>query len=387
MRLSSAARALITDARFSSADVSQLQSAIQSGAASASDAVTIAQRYADTLEGGVGSELQKLLATLGAQGAVEAPIANLSTAPGLLNGLVTLPGAGRNHADVRTVQRGLIALASRTDDAAISLPNWGADGDYGSETKGAVSAFQQKVGLPVTGEVDLATAQALDKELKNTQVPAIFVTDVPTNSGPKIEDMAKAAKRLIRDHAQHYGVDDAWYNYDENHALPARVRLGGLKGKWKCNLFACNTMVVAGFEPPYYGNRGRGEYPNANQLYKWSDKYAGQFGNKGHEKFELRGELHVAGLSSSERAQKIEDLLKTAEPGDMIIVDHVGSDVADGGHCRVVMENDLATGGDLYCAQASRNEGLSRREPTSAFTGEETIWILRPNVARDKPVA
>ncbi|MCP4500659.1 MAG: hypothetical protein GY822_11930 [Deltaproteobacteria bacterium] len=189
---------------------------------------------------------------------------------------------------------------------------------------------------------------------------------------------------MVRNHAQHYGVDDPWYNLDENHALPAKVRLGGLKGSWKCNLFAGNTMAAAGFEPPYYGNKGHGEYPNANQLCKWTGKHAAKFGNAGHEKFELRGELDVKNTPSSERAKKIAELLATVEPGDMIIVDHMGDDVADGGHCRVVVENDLATGGDLLCAQASRNEALTRGESVSSFTGEETIWILRANVARDQ---
>ena len=65
-------------------------------------------------------------------------------------------------------------------------------------------------------------------------------------------------------------------------------RLGGLaqsdrnpNGVWKCNLFGGNALYVAGFEPPYYGNRGKGEYPNANQFYTFSDvPYGFGFGSR-----------------------------------------------------------------------------------------------------------
>lgn len=122
--------------------------------------------------------------------------------------------------------------------------------------------------------------------------------------------------------------------------------------------------------------------PNANQLYKWSDKYAEQSGNKGHERFALRGELDVQSLQGADRENAIRELLAKAEPGDMIIVDHMGSDVADGGHCRVVVKNDFATGGDLENAQASFDSAVVKSEGVSAFTGEERIWILRPNKPR-----
>ncbi len=202
--------------------------------------------------------------------------------------------------------------------------------------------------------------------------------DGGSSAGAKVAD---AAKKLVAEKGQNYGVSSAWVNVDPNHALPANVPLGGLKGKWKCNLFAGNTVYAAGFQPPYYGNRGSGEYPNANQLYKWADKYAAQFGNKTH--FQLGGELAVASVPAEQREAMVLELLKQVKPGDLIIVYHMGTDVADGGHCRVALNNAIGDGsGTIDCAQASYDAAVTRAETVGAFTGEEHIWILRPNKPR-----
>ena len=50
------------------------------------------------------------------------------------------------------------------------LPKYGADGDFGSETEGALKAFQASAGLPVTGVYDDATRKALT-EAKPDTVP------------------------------------------------------------------------------------------------------------------------------------------------------------------------------------------------------------------------
>lgn len=65
------------------------------------------------------------------------------------------------------------------------LPEYGADGDFGSETEAAVKAFQQAAGLPVTGVCDADTAQAL----KNRQSPEVVITggSVNVRSGPGTE--------------------------------------------------------------------------------------------------------------------------------------------------------------------------------------------------------
>jgi hypothetical protein len=77
------------------------------------------------------------------------------------------------------------------------------------------------------------------------------------------------------------------------------------------------------------------------------------------------------------REGAIDKLLKSAEPGDLIIVDHIGTDVADGGHCRVLVgKNDDGT---YEFAQASFDSAQVKTESSGRLTNEETIWILRPN--------
>jgi hypothetical protein len=384
MPIHASVKPLLADGRITAQDVGRLEALARAGEVSGRDLTQLGQRYQDALDAGVGNALAKLAKDMGGSIRPQAPIANLAGAPAVLSGLVTLSsGENRRHPGVVTVQRALMALANRLEKPELMLPSWGADGDFGGETVAAVEAFQGMRGLPKTGKVDGNTARALDAALRGTNVPVVFG---PNNLGPTGADMVKAAEFLIAEHGNHYGVDQAWFNLDPNHSLPANVPLGGLKGKWKCNLFACNTVYKAGFEPPYYGNRGRGEYPNANQLFKWSDKYAAKYGNKTH--FKLVDELAIQSLEEVSGPERVKErltaLLRRAEPGDMIIVDHRGDEVADGGHCRVVMSNGMTEGGDgnIPCAQASRASGQIRDEELYKFTGEEKIWVLRPNKPR-----
>lgn len=63
---------------------------------------------------------------------------------------------GDSGDEVKKIQEALIA-------AGESLPKYGADGDFGSETLAAVKNFQKKNDLPITGIVDEATKAALLK--------------------------------------------------------------------------------------------------------------------------------------------------------------------------------------------------------------------------------
>lgn len=204
--------------------------------------------------------------------------------------------------------------------------------------------------------------------------------------------MVGAASLLLRERKDNYGTDQPWFNLDPKHALPAGVKLGGLaknernpNGVWKCNLFGGNALYAAGFDPPRYGNRGTGEYPNANQFWKFSDQYASQFGNKVH--FQMMGEVKLDGLSDEEKKARLIEVLKTAQPGDLIMVDHLGDGVADGGHTRVVMQNGLQAdgSGEIHSAQATASEAAVRGEALSSFMYEEKLWVLRPNLRREGP--
>lgn len=336
--------------------------------------------------------------------AAPAEAAGVTLASELLAGSPDL-ARGAQEASIRFGARGEGVRTLQSALGRLGLLQGPADGIFGRDTQRALSQFQRSSGLAADAILGPRTLAALDAALASggtaaapgaggrpplsgrDAVAGLLASGLQAPAEPDGAAMADAAQALVDKHADHYGVDDPWFNIDSRHALPDNVRLGGLEGSWKCNLFAGNAMVAAGFEPPYYGNRGQGEYPNANQLYKWTDKYAGQFGNAGHERFELRGELDVQSLSGEAREQAIAALLAKAEPGDMIIVDHMGSDVADGGHCRVVVENRFAEDGTVACAQASFDSALVKDERLSSFTGEETIWILRPSKPRPEGAA
>lgn len=362
---------LINNARFTAADLAALRKSIQARTATVEDAKLIASRYADTLEPGVGNQLRSLLRSLGSNQTVEAPIANLASDTGLLNGQVTLPDSGRRHPSVRNVQRGLIALASRTQQLSYMLPKFGADGDYGNETVQAVKAFQQRKGLPVTGKVDARTAKALDQALRETRVPGIM--------SATSQDLASAARELSSGTiAEHYGVPKPWINIDPNHNVPVERPFEFLSNKWKCNLFGGNVLRKGGFEPPYYGNQGKGEYPNANQWFKWSDKYAVSNGNKVH--FQLIAEVSYDTLQGDALRQAIANLLAKAQPGDCLMADHPGIQVADGGHTRVTVANQFHSNGIVHFAQAGFDRAEVRQEGVESLEFEEHIWLLRPTV-------
>jgi hypothetical protein len=362
---------LIKNARFTAADLAALQKSIQARTATVEDAKLIALRYADTLEAGVGNQLKQLLRSLGNNTNVELPIANLAGDAGLLNGQITLPDSGRRHPSVRNVQRSLIALASRTQQLDYMLPKFGADGDYGSETIQAIKTFQSRKALPITGKVDVRTAKALDQALRETRVPGIM------SATP--QDLAAAAKELcVGATAVNYGVPSPWINLDPNHAVPVERPFNFLAGKWKCNLFGGNVLRKGGFEPPYYGNQGRGEYPNANQWFKWSDKYAPQHNNKIH--FQLIAEVDVDSMQGEALREAIGNLLAKAQPGDFLMADHVGTQVADGGHTRVAVANRFHTNGIVSFAQASFDRAEIQDEGITDLEFEEHIWLLRPNL-------
>jgi hypothetical protein len=269
----------------------------------------------------------------------------------------------------------------------LMMPKFGADSGWGSETEMAVRAFQKKSGLPDTGIVDQNTALKLDQALKNTRVPPIFAGGVDPNAlDTKL--VAAAAQKLVTLRPDAYGVDDAWVNCDPRHVLPANVPLGGLKGHWKCNLFACNTLAAAGFEPPYQGNKGRGEYPVANNLFAWSDKYAGQYGNAGSVRFALQGEMAPNNFPDDvQREATAKELLTHVEVGDLVIVDHQGGGPgqSDGGHCRVCVAKN--GDGTFEFAQASFDHAEVQHESHLDVMNEEHIWILRPNKRRPEGAA
>jgi peptidoglycan hydrolase-like protein with peptidoglycan-binding domain len=288
----------------------------------------------------------------------------------LLNGTVILPDAGRKHPSVKNVQRALIALADRQRQLDYMLPQFGADGDYGDETTKAVRAFQQKNSLSMTGKVGSNTAKALDRALRTTWAPGI-ISATP-------QDLVSAAIELTTPPVSlNYGVPQPWVNTDPTHNVPAERPYQPLAGRWKCNLFGGNVLRKGGYEPAFYGNQGRGEYPNANQWFKWSDKYAAQYGNKVH--FQLIDEVPAESLPDDQKQRAIKALLAKVQPGDFLMVDHPGSGVQDGGHTRVATVSYYQVDGTVDFAQAHYDQAVIEREGADQLLYEENIWLLRPN--------
>jgi peptidoglycan hydrolase-like protein with peptidoglycan-binding domain len=74
--------------------------------------------------------------------------------------------AGAKGEPVKAVQNALL-------DMGYAMPKFGADGDFGGETRKAVREFQTDRKLPVTGNVDAATLAALDKAAPKAGAKAV----------------------------------------------------------------------------------------------------------------------------------------------------------------------------------------------------------------------
>ena len=119
--------------------------------------------------------------------------------------------------DVRAMQQALLAQG-------YELPDWGADGEYGDETKKAVAAFQKAKGLPVTGQADGVTlSRILAQETAPGAGEVLVIASVTANvrKGPgtttKSLGTVKRGEKLTRtgeDTEGWFGVrykdQDAW---------------------------------------------------------------------------------------------------------------------------------------------------------------------------------
>ncbi len=108
-----------------------------------------------------------------------APLSQSPLAPSIV-GL----GEGARGNEVKTVQSALIS-------AGVRVPG-GADGIFGPATKSAVTAFQSRSSLPVTGAIDTATAAALGLTQPEA-APAATAGGLTVGAqGPNVADLQRA---------------------------------------------------------------------------------------------------------------------------------------------------------------------------------------------------
>lgn len=93
-------------------------------------------------------------------------------------------------ADVKALQEALMKLG-------FSLPKYGADGDYGSETEGAVKTFQRDHCLDATGVFDTAAFKVLEQVLNPNRDNSIIAEPVIENTDTPEDGSAPAYVLII----------------------------------------------------------------------------------------------------------------------------------------------------------------------------------------------
>jgi peptidoglycan hydrolase-like protein with peptidoglycan-binding domain len=374
--ISNVVRRALSDARITKEEVQQLQEAVRSGAVKGEELATLAQKYGDLFDVGAGKALTAISPPQ-AHVVIRAPLRSIGdnrAAAEVLCGTRTLSQANAGSKDaVLTFQRALESLSNRMGKPEWSLPS-GADGGFGGETTRAVQAFQRDNGLPVTGTIDQMTALSLEHLMMKNAPPDDGGVTGPALTVADGDRIAQAARDLIAARATDYGVGGVWKS--PNPSVPGNAKPGvttlGVKDRWKCNLFGMDSLYAGGAKPPQYPG---GNYPIAIEIPNYS---------RGPDAPLIKlGEVWPGKAGTPEEAQaKIDALLKIARPGDVIIVNHQGTDTSDGGHTRVVVGNNYDSNGTVDCAQASSDAAKIRGETLGSFTGEEAFYLLRPANAR-----
>lgn len=447
-------RSLAQDGRFTLRDAETLKSAVTAGQVSRAEAQDVMRRYAEAMEPEAANALADTFQTTPRARLANFPegFTNQAMQAGQRGEQVQLLQRGLMSVGLGT-QNGAMALASGADGIfgketiasirAFQKANGIAETGVADPT--TLRALQQAMAgtaptasrpatpppattapptvRPSTGlrrnedavpqpprrPTDLAPATtpttsppAARPEATTTTQPATQPTTavtLPAGMQPGTTSaLATAAQNLATgDRAKNYGTVNPWVNIDPRHAAPVDRSMGGLRDRWKCNLFGGNALAAAGFEPPYYGSRAKGgEYPVAETWQNWSTPspefrarqaaagqtvtdYAGKTRNQ--SRFDLMDEVRPPNIADpAERQRRVEEFLSRVQPGDVVTVDHPGASGSDGGHVRVCVGRDEQ--GQPLFAQAKQDSAHVVAETADRFVGEDAMFILRPNTPR-----
>lgn len=126
------------------------------------------------------------VAKAAATGAVQnaAPVAEPSPKSFPMKGDATLTQVANSELELASGAKGdsVKKMQEALELAGHKLPKYGADGDFGGETKTALQAFQKKNGLEPTGRLDAETVKKLDaaaaSKLKSPEYDKLYADGV-----------------------------------------------------------------------------------------------------------------------------------------------------------------------------------------------------------------
>ncbi|WP_299414237.1 DUF2272 domain-containing protein [Acaryochloris sp. IP29b_bin.148] len=133
------------------------------------------------------------------------------------------------------------ALQEQLLELGYELPQFGADGDFGSETKSALQAFQLEHGLASAGVLDEATAAALEWEHVGEYESALGTINDGISVRGSIgaeDDYNPTISRPEKD-----VVDSFSFSIDRDQAV--KIHLGGLRDNAGLTLLDSNNQQIA----------------------------------------------------------------------------------------------------------------------------------------------
>ncbi len=452
-------RSLAQDGRISLGDAQKLKEAVSAGTVSHAEASDATSRYAEAMDqdahallgdsfqsggrarlsslpdGLLGQTLQKGMRSEGVstlqRGLMAAGLSSQNASLALPSGADGIFG-GETEKSVRAFQRASgLPESGKADPATLRALNQALAGSQNTtpsrpttQTPAATTLPAATTVRPSTGlrRPETAAPPTTTATTTATTTPATTPATTTTPAKPSTTPVARAAPTVgstlpegvapgtpeavaaaSRDlatgaRAANYGTVNPWRNIDPNHAVPVDVRMGGLANRWKCNLFGGNALAAAGFEPPYYGKSGKGEYPVAEQWQRWATPSAEHRARataagetvvdhaqaaRNQPRFDLMDEVRPTSIQDpAARLKRVEELLARVQPGDVVTADHAGAAGSDGGHVRVCVGRD-DTGRPLFAQAKQQSAEVVAEGATDAnWVNEDAIYILRPNTPR-----